>query len=282
MSVHDAVVQHAPEDVAIWFRNVHFAYREAQVFRDVSFHVHAGEFVTLTGKNGAGKSTLLKLVVGLLKPTRGEILVFGRPPQATRAVLGYVPQHAAFDPSFPISVREVVAMGRLEGLGLRSARQQTNADAAQSTQEDWKESIERALVQAEVADLADRPYAALSGGQRRRVLVARALVGNPRILVLDEPTANLDVTSEKKFHEVLANLKYRTKTTVLIATHDAEYISALADVVLCVGQNEERAHSVHRHATEPAHLASELYGGDMLHVRHDIELPDDVCCRGED
>ncbi len=264
-SFNEQALPHAPEEVAVWCRNLGFRYREAAVFEHVSFHVHRGEFVALTGKNGAGKSTLLKLIVGLLEPTRGSVLVFGAPPRRRTGSIGYVPQHSGFDVSFPIRVEEVVGMGRLFGLS-PIARHQKEEDIA------W------ALQQAEVFDLKDRPFAALSGGQRRRVLIARALVGHPQLLVLDEPTANMDIESERKFNQVMARIK--GTTTVLIATHDSDFVSALADTVLCVGQNREEAHNVHRHALEPASDASEeLYGGKVARVRHDIELPDDACCR---
>jgi zinc transport system ATP-binding protein len=259
------VLPHRPEEVAVWCRQLGFRYREAEVFDNVSFHVHKGEFVALTGKNGAGKSTLLKLIVGLLEPTRGTVLVFGAPPRKRTGTIGYVPQHSGFDASFPIRVEEVVGMGRLFGLAPIARREK-------------EEEIEWALQQAEVLDLRDRPFAALSGGQRRRVLIARALVGHPKLLVLDEPTANMDIESERKFNQVMARIK--GTTTVLIATHDSDFVSALADTVLCVGQNREEPHQVHRHALEPASDApEELYGGKMVRVRHDIELPDDACCR---
>lgn len=263
-----ALMPHHPENVAIWCRDMAFRYREAKVFEHVSFHIHRGEFVALTGKNGAGKSTLLKLIVGILKPMSGEVLVFGAAPKARIESIGYVPQHAGFDPAFPIRVEEVVGMGRLSGLA--------RAPVAKGLDE-----VEWALDQAKVSDLRTRPFSTLSGGQRRRVLVARALVGHPTLLVLDEPTANLDTASEKKFYEVLACIK--GSTTVLIATHDSDFVSALADTVLCVGQDIEHPHSVHRHALEQAvNVPEERYGEKVVHVRHDIELPDNACCEGKE
>jgi zinc transport system ATP-binding protein len=245
-----------------------FRYREAEVFDSVSFHVHRGEFVALTGKNGAGKSTLLKLIVGLLEPTRGQVLVFGAPPRGRIESIGYVPQHTGFDAAFPIRVEEVVGMGRLSGLSPVAKHQK-------------QQDVEWALRQAEVCDLRERPFSALSGGQRRRVLVARALVGHPELLVLDEPTANMDAESEKKFYDVLARLK--GNTTVLIATHDSDFVSALAETVLCVGQDTDHPHSVHRHAIEQAlNVPDDIYGGKVVRVRHDIELPDNACCEGKE
>ena len=269
---HGVIVEptlpHPPKNVAIWCHDLAFRYLEAEVFRNVTFHVHSGEFVVLTGKNGAGKSTLLKLVVGLLEPQQGQVLVFGVSPRRRIESIGYVPQHASFDPAFPIRVEDVVGMGRLSGLSYISKDQKRG-------------DIEWAMEQAEVTDLRARPFSALSGGQRRRVLVARALVGHPRLLVLDEPTANMDIDSENKFFEVLARIK--KGATILIATHDSDFVSELADTVLCVGQDSEHPHSVHRHAMEKAEdLPKDIYGSNMLRVRHDIELPDDACCEGKD
>ncbi|HOI99839.1 MAG TPA: ABC transporter ATP-binding protein [Rectinema sp.] len=264
----EPTLPHPPDNVAIWCHDLGFCYREAEVFKNVSFHVHSGEFVVLTGKNGAGKSTLLRLIVGLLEPQQGQVLVFGVSPRRRIESIGYVPQHTNFDQAFPIRVEDVVGMGRLSGLSYISKDQK-------------KVDIEWAMEQAEVTDLRARPFSALSGGQRRRVLVARALVGHPRLLVMDEPTANMDIGSENKFFEVLARIK--RSTTVLIATHDSNFVSGLADTVLCVGQDSEHPHSVHRHAMEKAEdLPKDIYGSNMLRVRHDIELPDNACCEGKD
>jgi zinc transport system ATP-binding protein len=194
--------------------------------------------------------------------------VVGAPPRGRIESIGYVPQLTGFDAAFPIRVEEVVGMGRLSGLSPVAKHQK-------------QQEIEWALRQAEVCDLRERPFSALSGGQRRRVLVARALVGHPKLLVLDEPTTNMDAESEKKFYDVLARVK--GNTTVLIATHDSDFVSALAETVLCVGQDIDHPHSVHRHAIEQAvNVPEDIYGGKVVRVRHDIELPDDACCEGKE
>lgn len=256
--------------VAIEFRGVDFSHGPVEVLKKASFHVHKGEFVALVGPNGSGKTTLLRLILGLASPQSGSILVFGKEPAASRGIIGYVPQYLHFDSSFPISVREVVRMGRLSGFG-RGCRESSCPD------------IDEALELAGVADLKDRPYPALSGGQRRRVLVARALASNPRLLILDEPTANMDSESEKRLYDALGDLKSRA--TILIATHDTAFVSALTDVVLCVGERGAPEKSVHRHAAGPAvQTSSSLYGGSALPVLHDTELPDNASCcvQGED
>jgi zinc transport system ATP-binding protein len=264
---------------ALEFDRVSFAYGNLGVLSNASFHIHEGEFSALVGPNGAGKTTILRLLLGLARPSSGRVLVFGADPEEARDSIGYVPQHSSFDPAFPISVNEVVRMGLLRGATGRYSRSDSH-------------HIDRALELAAVQDLRMRSYSALSGGQRRRVLVARALVGKPRFLVLDEPTANMDAQSENRLYQVLGDLK--GSTTILVVTHDTGFVSALTDAVLCVGEKstcipvatatesgDERTtgRTVVRHASVPAdHVPSGLYGGEALRVLHDTELPEDDCC----
>jgi zinc transport system ATP-binding protein len=251
--------------VAVRFEDVSFSYRDHVVLDRARFHIHEGEFSALVGPNGAGKTTVLKLLLGLARPVSGFIDVFGKKPEEARAEIGYVPQMASFDAAFPIAVREVVRMGRLRG----GIRRYVSDDAR---------AVDRALEAADVGDLAARHYAALSGGQRRRVLVARALAAEPRLLLLDEPTANMDSDSEARLFSALGSLKGRT--TVLIVTHDTGFVSALTDSVFCVG-DRGAGRSIVRHGSAPAdHVASALYGGPALQVLHDTELPEDACCDG--
>lgn len=250
---------------AIRFGDVSFSYGTIPVLESASFHIHSGEFAALVGRNGAGKTTVLKLILGLLRPDGGRIEVLGKTPAAARPAVGYVPQAASFDSAFPISVSEVVRMGRLKG----ASRRYDSGD---------REKVAQALALADVADLAERPYSALSGGQRRRVLVARALAAEPELLILDEPTANMDTESEKRLFAALADLK--GKTTILIVTHDSGFVSALTDAVYCVG-DRGAGRSIVKHGVKPAeHAAEAIYGGPALEVLHDTEEPADECCRG--
>jgi zinc transport system ATP-binding protein len=254
---------------AVRFEGVSFSYGDVPVLEDVKFHIHQGQFAALIGPNGAGKTTVLKLILGLTRPSSGTVAVLGMSPEAAREYIGYVPQHASYDPAFPISVIEVVKMGRLSGSRRRFERRDL-------------EAVERALEKADVSGLAGRPYSALSGGQRRRVLVARALAAEPDLLILDEPTANMDAESEERLFRALGAIK--GKATVLIVTHDTGFVSALTDAVFCVGGStrggERRAgRSVVKHEATPAlHLPEGLYGGTALQVLHDTELPEDACC----
>jgi zinc transport system ATP-binding protein len=254
------------KSVALRFENVAFAYGNLPVLEAVSFHIHEGDFVALVGPNGSGKTTVLKLILGLEQPNEGKISLFEANPRTARDRIGYVPQHAGYDPTFPISVQEVVRMGRLHQL----SRKYTAEDA---------ESVVQAMEQLEIANLAQRPYSALSGGQRRRVLVARALAARPQLLILDEPTANMDAESEDRLFKSLGELK--GKTTILIVTHDTGFVSSLTDRVLCVGDRSPSglARTVVQHRAEPAENAPpELFGGEAFKVLHDVTLADDCCC----
>jgi len=256
------------KNVAVEFAGVRYSYGNVDVLSESSFHVHQGEFVALIGANGSGKTTILRLIMGLARPSAGKVSVFGRSPDKARGLVGYVPQYMNYDPAFPISVEEVVRMGRLEGLSRKCA---SGATVFSSCPE-----LETALELADVASLRARSYTALSGGQRRRVMVARALASSPSLLILDEPTANMDSESEKRLFKVLGNLK--KNTTVLIATHDTAFVSSLTDVVLCVGEREGKQGGVLRHAAMPAnHVPRGLYGGAALQVLHDTNLPDECC-----
>ncbi|MBN1241394.1 MAG: ABC transporter ATP-binding protein [Spirochaetales bacterium] len=244
---------------AIEFDRVTFAYEGVPVLDEACFHVHEGEFACLVGPNGAGKTTILRLLLGLKTPRSGSIRVFGKSPGSERDAIGYVPQSMAFDRAFPVAVREVVAMGRLRGNS--GGYGPADRDAALS-----------ALDSVGIADLADRPYPALSGGQRRRVLIARALASEPRMLVLDEPTAGVDAASEERLYRTLEGIKDRT--TVLIVTHDTTFVSELVDAVLCAGERgpDGRSLGVLRHVAVPAAEGGRfpaIYGPRPRRVVHD-------------
>jgi len=270
----------ANRKIAVHFDSVSFAYGDFSVLENASFHIHQGEFAALVGPNGSGKTTVLKLILGLERPAAGRITLFGtasgavadtaagaatvaaNTPAAWRNRLGYVPQQPPADRSFPITVRDVVRMGLL-----RPARgYNTGARAA----------VDDAMEQAGIADLAAKPWRALSGGQRRRTLVARALAARPELLILDEPTANMDEESESRLFETLGKLKGRA--TILIVTHDRDFVSALTGRVLCLGDDTHR-HEIVQHRTEAAEMG-DAHGthAPKAHVLHGENIPDDECC----
>ncbi|MEA4860149.1 High-affinity zinc uptake system ATP-binding protein ZnuC [bioreactor metagenome] len=244
--------------IVLHFHDVSFSYPHLTVLEEVGFHVHEGEFIALVGPNGSGKTTLLKLILGLEQPKSGTIELLGQNPSKARVQIGYVPQHASYDPSFPISVLEVVKMGMVEARG-------------RQPKEKLRQLALEALHQVELASLADRPYSDLSGGQRRRVLVARALASKPNMLILDEPAANMDKESEQRLYETLAKLK--GKTTVLIVTHDMKRVSALTDRVFCIDAHKEG--KVGR--TVVQHMLEEEPDDGVKRILHDVEIPADQC-----
>ncbi len=252
------------DPIALRFSNVAFSYENLPVLADVSFHFHQGEFIALVGPNGSGKTTLLKLILGLETASAGTVELLGELPRKSRSKIGYVPQHISYDPTFPIAVWEVVRMGMV-GLSSRLGKGKGREEAL------------KALAQVQLEDLADRPYNALSGGQRRRVLVARALVAHPSMLILDEPAANMDKESEDRLYDTLKVLKQ--DTTILIVTHDMSVVSALTDRVFCIGLHKQgcQARTVVQHMLEPMQGSDlEFYGEQSRRIRHDVQLSADV------
>ena len=247
------------KNIALQFENVSFSYNNTmRVLEKASFHIHQGEFVALVGPNGSGKTTVLKLLLGLEKPSSGKIELFGAELFQGLPYLGYVPQNAVFDIAFPILVREVVKMGRLNPLSRKYKAQD-------------KVAVENALQHVEIADLADRPYNSLSGGQRRRVLVARSLAAEPKFLILDEPTANMDSESENRLFKTLGKLKQNT--TILIVTHDRDFVSSLIDRVLCMGTKECGEYGIVQHKIKEEDSRSR--------VIHEKSIPGDLCYESE-
>ena len=209
-------------------KNVTVAYGALTVLEDISMEVPEGAFLAVIGPNGAGKTTLVRTILGLVKPVSGEVRVFGRPPAALGALrreIGYVPQMHAVDLRFPVRVGDVVMMGRYARLGL--FRWPGKAD---------REAVRRALERVGLADLIHRPLSDLSGGQRQRVFLARALATEPRLLILDEPTAGVDSKASKSLYELLRDFQ-KEGITVIMVSHDVGVVSQYVDGVACVNRH---------------------------------------------
>lgn len=215
--------------VVVSLERVSFTYAAVDVLRDVSFDFHEGDFVGIIGPNAGGKTTLLKLILGLLRPDSGSIRVLGVPPDEARGLVGYVPQYAHFDRSFPIRVRTAVTMGTLG----RGRMRDTVANDA----------VDRALEQVELHEVADRQMGSLSGGQLQRALIARALVTEPKLLLLDEPTASLDTRIGRSVYELLEELA--EKITVVLVSHDIGVISRHVRTIACLNVEMHYHHSKH-------------------------------------
>ena len=203
------------------FDHVSFAYQDSLVLKEVSFAVEEGEFVGVIGPNGGGKTTLLKLILGFLRPTSGNVQVFGKPPQSALQQLAYVPQTVRFDRQFPISVMELVLSGRLSRLPWYGAFSKEDNDAAL-----------HALELVGLVEFRGCAFGTLSGGQAQRALIARALVSEPKLLLLDEPTASVDSQAEADIYAILDAL--RGKMTILMVTHDLRAAIDRVQKVICV------------------------------------------------
>lgn len=206
---------------AITAKNVSFAYNKAYVLEDASFAIAEKESIAIFGPNGGGKTTLLYLLMGFITPTKGKIEVFGLTPKEGRKYIGWVPQSFHYDPSFPISVFEVVLMGRL-----------SQSPFFGGYSKDDQKAAEAALEQVEMLKFKNAPFSELSGGEAQRVLIARALVRKPKLLLLDEPTSSVDVKAEEKIYAFLETLK--KEMTIVMVTHDLKIATTNVDRVFCV------------------------------------------------
>jgi zinc transport system ATP-binding protein len=237
------------------FDNVSFSYGSVPVLEKVSFSIRERESVCIVGPNGGGKTTLVKLILGLLEPSAGEIRVFGKSPKTARRRVGYMPQHLLYDPLFPVTVCDIVLMGRLKSGGLRGFFGWPDGED--------REAAAEALRQVGMEDFSRRSFSSLSGGQRQRVLIARALSGRPDLLLLDEPTSSVDTLVEAKLLELLRELNERM--TVAMVTHDLGFVSEMVEKVVCVN----RRVAVHPTNDISGEIIHDIYGGHVRMVRHD-------------
>ncbi|MGK5595704.1 MAG: metal ABC transporter ATP-binding protein [Parachlamydiaceae bacterium] len=206
---------------AIEFDHVYFSYQDLCALSNITFAISIGEFVSIIGPNGGGKTTLLKLMMGFLKPSSGRVTILNQPPEKALQTIAYVPQNLRYDREFPISVKELVLSGRLSHLSWYGQFRPSDYLA-----------VKQSLEQVGIAHLQESAFGALSGGQQQRALIARALASQPEILLLDEPTANVDAEAQAEIYALLYRLK-RTMT-ILIVTHDLKMAIEQVDRVLCV------------------------------------------------
>lgn len=222
---------------AVSLENVFFSYNGRPVLHDVTMAVNKGEFLAIIGPNGGGKSTLLKLMLGLLKPDRGRISILGLAPEKAAHYIGYLPQDVSINRSFPISVMDVILMGRLRHKG-RSRISTRDRKAAVDT-----------LDRLNIGNLADRRVSDISGGQREKVFLARALITDPEILMLDEPSTNLDTDAQTELYKLLKQIN--AEKTIILVSHDLMVLSTHVKSVACVNRD------VHFHAG--SEITSEMF-----------------------
>lgn len=228
----------------IIFDKVSFSYERRSILRDINVQINAGEYIGVFGPNGGGKTTFLHLLLGLLQPTLGKISIV---PGSLRKQIGFVPQRFPFDIKFPISVLDVVLMGALSKITwLGQPRKQDRIRA--------KELLEL----LGLLPFHQRPFGSLSGGQIQRVLIARALLGDPKILLLDEPTANVDLPSGDTIKNLLTNLK--NNLTIIHVTHNLDDIMNGAQRFFCINNTL----TVHTPKNICSHFIQGLYHKSYL------------------
>jgi manganese/iron transport system ATP-binding protein len=214
------------DDTAIRVEGVWAGYDGHTALEDIGFAVPKGSIVGLIGPNGSGKSTLIKVILGMHRPWQGRVRILGREISAARRLLGYTPQIEVVDWQFPVTVRDVVMMGRYGRLG--PLRRPTAAD---------REVVARCLERLQLTELADRQIGELSGGQQRRVLIARALAQEPQVLLLDEPMAGLDPAIQHELMTLFEGLRDEGKT-LLVATHDLSCVTGCFNRVLLLNKRQ--------------------------------------------
>lgn len=237
----------------ILVENVSFSYRDDIIIDNAHVHIEKGSFTCFVGPNGGGKSTLAKLLLGLLTPTEGYISIFGMTPLKARGIISYVPQYSNFDLGFPISVLDVVLMGRQE----RGKLFYNKHD---------REKALHALESVELEGFGKRHFSELSGGQRQRVLIARAIVSDPEVLILDEPTSNIDTATENRLYNLL--FKLNETMTIILISHDLTFVSERVNKVICINR-EVKIHPTGKLDTTSI---DNLFGRAVKYINHQTKM----------
>jgi zinc transport system ATP-binding protein len=247
---------------AIDIHNLTINLKGREVLTNISLSLDEGRFLGIVGPNGGGKTTFLRAVLGLIKPASGSIQIFGRQPgEVLKAgnVFGYLPQITKAAPDFPIRVIDVVMMGRYGNIGLlRWPKDQDRTKALEY------------LTMMGIEKLKNVPFGQLSGGQQQRASIARALAGEPKILVLDEPNTGIDVIGQEDFYHLLKGLQKRLNITILMASHDIGAISSYVDEIACLN------YTFHYHGS-PLGALNDAVLNDLYGKNVDLLMHTDVC-----
>jgi zinc/manganese transport system ATP-binding protein len=257
------------QDPAVLFDDASLAYRDRVIWSHLSLIVESGEFVAILGPNGSGKSSLLRVILGLTKVASGEVEVLGQPPRRGSAAIGYIPQAQAFDRDLPLRGRDLVRLGldgNRWGLGRLDRASGTRLDAA--------------IEAAGASDYAEAPIGRLSGGEQQRLRVAQAIVGDPQLLLCDEPLAHLDLRYQQDITELIANWQQTTGRTVLFVTHDVNPVLPIVKRVLFVVNGRWATGTPDEVLT--SERLTELYGShvDVLRVHDRVIVVGDELSSG--
>lgn len=206
---------------AVEMENVTLVVNKQPVLQNIYLNIGEDDFLAIIGPNGGGKSTLLKVILGLLKSDQGRVTVFGNQPGNPHNPIGYLPQHVSFDPDFPINVFDTTLSGRYHGL----FKGYTDED---------RNRVEKALEEVGMLSFQDRQMSQLSGGQIQRVFIARALVRDPKLLLLDEPMASIDPRMQNSFYKLLSQL--RERMAIVLISHDVGAVSTQVENIACLNQ----------------------------------------------
>ena len=233
-----------------------------EVLKKINLSLEEKKFIGIVGPNGGGKTTLLRTVLGLIKPSSGEIRIFGKSPKEILKngnIFGYLPQTLKIKTHFPIRVKDVVMMGRYGRIGtLRWPKE-----------EDKKKTLEYLAIMG-IEELKNEPFGNLSGGQQQRASIARALAGEPKILILDEPNTGIDVIGQEDFYHLLNGLRKKIDLTIIMASHDIGTIPTYVDDIACLN-NTLHYHGNPLGALNETILTS-LYGKSV-----DVLMHTDIC-----
>jgi len=243
----------------IELKNLSFKYGNINVLDDINMQIKRGDFVGLIGPNGSGKSTLLKIILGLLTPQQGEVTLFGLPLNRFAAwdKIGYVSQKAnSFNTGFPATVNEVVAMGLYGKKGIFKHLNRMD-----------KKKVIEAIELVGLIEFEKRNIGKLSGGQQQRAFIARALVNDPELLILDEPTVGIDSESTKQFYNLLENLNKDLGITIILVSHDIGVVTKQVSQVACLNK-QLHFHGSPEEFDQNQSLLQKIYGVDMGLVNH--------------
>jgi zinc transport system ATP-binding protein len=237
--------------------NVFIKYNNKTVLENINLSLKRSEFITIIGPNGTGKTTLLKTILGLVKPYSGTVKIFGyNPGSQPKGLIGYLPQSTFYNKQFPIKVLDVVVMGRYSLIGYFKLPSEKDREKAYNC-----------LKELEIADYAEKNFQDLSGGLKQRVLIARALVSEPKLLLLDEPTTSLDVIIQKDFYETLDKLKREKGITILVVSHDIGVITQYVDKIICLNRKIHYYDKADK--TIPLEVLEKVFGENVMFIVHD-------------